>query len=54
MAEANNTLQEANVLARMSMATYVLARQRAIKATKHQLQAQGLRVSALLASGASA
>ncbi len=45
MAEANNSVQQAKIRAKMHMATYVLARQAAIKATKRQLQAQGLRVA---------
>ncbi len=45
MAEAFSTLQQAQIRAKMHMATYVLARQAAIKATKLQLQRQGLRVS---------
>ena len=43
MVEAPNTLAEAKIRARMSMASYVLARQAAIKATKAKFQAQGLK-----------
>ena len=42
MAEAVLTLSQAQV---RTMATMTLARQAALKAAKHQLQAQGLRVS---------
>ncbi len=45
MVEAPNSVQQAKLRAKMHMATYVLARQAAIKATKHRLQAQGLRVA---------
>ncbi len=47
MVEALSILQQAQIRAKMHMATYVLARQAAIKATKRQLQAQGLRVAHL-------
>jgi hypothetical protein len=45
MAEANASLHLTQLRASMSLATNTLARQRAMKAAKHQLQAQGLRVS---------
>jgi hypothetical protein len=43
MAEATQRLHQAQVRASMGMAVKVLARQAAIKATKRQLQAQGLK-----------
>jgi hypothetical protein len=43
MAEATQRLHQAQVRASMGMAVNVLARQAAIKATKRQLQAQGLK-----------
>jgi hypothetical protein len=47
MVEANQSVQQiarqARLLANMSMAVRVLARQRAIKQTKRHLQAQGRR-----------
>jgi hypothetical protein len=45
MAEATQRLQQDKIRASMSLATNTLARQRAMKAAKHQLQAQGLRPS---------
>jgi hypothetical protein len=45
MAEANRSVHEDKLRASMSLATNTLARQRAIKAAKAGLQAQGLRVS---------
>ena len=45
MAEATQRLQQDKIRASMGMAVNVLARQAAIKATKRQLQAQGLRFS---------
>jgi hypothetical protein len=45
MVEANHTLHQAQRRASMSLATNTLARQAALKAAKHQLSAQGLRVS---------
>jgi hypothetical protein len=45
MAEAINSVHLANLRASMALATITLARQAAIKATKRQLQAQGLKVS---------
>jgi hypothetical protein len=45
MAEATQRLQQDKIRASMSLATNVLARQAALKAAKHQLQAQGFRVS---------
>jgi hypothetical protein len=45
MAEAQSSVHLAKLHASMSLATNPLARQRALKAAKHQLQAQGLRVS---------
>jgi hypothetical protein len=45
MAEATQRLQQDKLHASMSLATNTLARQRALKAAKHQLQGQGLRVS---------
>jgi hypothetical protein len=42
---APDSKRQAQVLASMSLATNTLALQRAMKATKHQLQAQGLRVT---------
>ena len=43
MAEASHSVHQAKVYASMTLATNTLARQRAMKAAKHQLQAQGLR-----------
>jgi hypothetical protein len=45
MAEAPHSVHLANLHASMSLATNTLARQRAMKAAKARLQAQGLRVS---------
>ena len=45
MAEATQRLQQDKIRASMGIAVNVLARQAAIKATKRQLQAQGLRFS---------
>jgi hypothetical protein len=45
MAEANASLHLTHLRASMSLATNTLARQAAIKEAKHQLSAQGLRVS---------
>jgi hypothetical protein len=45
MAEANDSVQLTKLRASMSLATNTLALQRAIKAAKHQLSAQGLRPS---------
>jgi acyl-CoA reductase-like NAD-dependent aldehyde dehydrogenase len=45
MAEATNSVHLAKIRARLHFATITLARQAAIKATKRQLQAQGLKVS---------
>jgi hypothetical protein len=45
MAEANASLHLTHLRASMSLATMTLARQAAIKEAKHQLSAQGLRVS---------
>jgi uncharacterized protein YdiU (UPF0061 family) len=45
MAEATYTVQQAQVRARLRAAVMTLARQAAIKATKYQLRAQGLRPS---------
>ena len=45
MAEANDSVQLTKLSASMSLATNTLALQRAIKAAKHQLSAQGLRPS---------
>jgi hypothetical protein len=42
MAEATRSVHQAQI---RTMATMTLAQQRALKAAKHQLQAQGLRVS---------
>ena len=47
MAEANASLRLTQLRASMSLATNTLARQRAIKAAKRKLQAQGLRPSQL-------
>jgi hypothetical protein len=43
MAEATNSVHLAKLRARLHFATITLARQAAIKATKRQLQAQGLK-----------
>jgi ElaB/YqjD/DUF883 family membrane-anchored ribosome-binding protein len=43
MVEGNHRVQQAQIRAGMSMAIRVLARQRAIKAVKQALQAQGRR-----------
>jgi hypothetical protein len=45
MTEASHRLQQAKLLASMGMATRTLALQRAMWATKRQLQAQGLKVN---------
>jgi hypothetical protein len=45
IAPTPDSKRQAQVRGRMSMAAYTLARQSALKATKRQLQAQGLRVS---------
>jgi hypothetical protein len=45
MAEATQKLQQDKLHASMSLATNTLARQRAMKAAKAKLQAQGLRPS---------
>ena len=45
MAEANASVHQAQVRATMSAATITLARRAAIKATKAELHAQGLRTS---------
>jgi hypothetical protein len=45
MAEANDSVQLTKLRASMSLATNTLALQRAMKAAKHQLSAQGLRPS---------
>jgi hypothetical protein len=45
MAEANRSVQQAQLRASMSLATNTLALQRALNLTKRQLQAQGLRPS---------
>jgi hypothetical protein len=45
MAEASRSVQQAPVRASMSLATNTLALQRAMKTTKHQLSARGLRPS---------
>jgi hypothetical protein len=45
MAEAQNSVQLTKLHTSMSLATNALALQRAIKAAKHQLSAQGLRPS---------
>ncbi len=45
MAEAIHSLAEAQLRAKMTMGVRVIAQQRAIKAVKHQLQAQGRKVS---------
>ena len=45
MAEANASVHQAQVRATMRAATITLARRQAIKATKAELQAQGLRPS---------
>jgi hypothetical protein len=45
MAEANDSVHLAKLRARLHFATITLARQAAIKTTKHQLRAQGLKVS---------
>jgi hypothetical protein len=45
MAEAKCSVHQAQIRASMGAAVMVLARQRAIKEAKHQLQAQGLRPS---------
>jgi hypothetical protein len=45
MAEANDSVHQARVRATMGAAVMTLAKQRAIKATKAELQAQGLRPS---------
>jgi hypothetical protein len=43
MVEANHSLQQAQLHARMSRAVIVLARQRAIAAVKREIQRQGRR-----------
>jgi hypothetical protein len=45
MTEATDSVHLTHLRASMSLATNTLARQRALKAAKHQLQAQGLRPS---------
>jgi hypothetical protein len=45
MTEASHSLQQAKLLVSMSNATRTLALQRAMWATKRQLQAQGLKVN---------
>jgi hypothetical protein len=45
MAEANHSVQLTKLRASMALATNTLARQRALKAAKAKLQAQGLRPS---------
>ncbi len=45
MAEAIHSLAEAQLRAKITMGVRVIAQQRAIKAVKHQLQAQGRKVS---------
>ena len=45
MAEATNSVHLAKLRASMALATIVLARLSAIKATKRRLQAQGLKVN---------
>lgn len=43
MVEANDSIEQAQLRARMSMAVRVLARQRAVTATQQQLRSQGLK-----------
>jgi hypothetical protein len=43
MAEAKQSVHQAHLRASMSLATNTLALQRAMKTTKHQLHAQGLK-----------
>ena len=45
MTEATHTLQEAQLRTRLHLATNTLALQAVMKATKHQLRGQGLKVN---------